>query len=429
MTTIIQQFFGRLCHGEGRLPGVRIAMMAMLAVAVLCMAPDAYAGGGGGGGGGGNANANCTDEFPQAQNSEGILTQIVDYIKEIIMQATQDLFQGIVGHPSFINALNAAFAIFVTLYGVMFMFGIVPLSLGQASVRLFKFGVILSVVNVGSGFGFFSNTAIRFFNDGTDELISALISIATGDSSGTSYSASGSPQPFRQLDGIVQEILSSKMMVSIIGSFLNGPSGLMMGGLLTIGIIAFVQTIIKALKIYCLSLIAKALLFGLAPIFFGFMLFERTKNMFMGWVNQVVNFSLQPLLMFAFISFFIILLQSSAENILGVAWCWTAMDVKVGSPISTHWWRPKEFGTTDWTPLGPANCLKGGGSNCPDFPISVVDTLAFLILAHLAYRFSDVVQSIATEIASSTLILDRIKGGMGDYFRGDKGGTTKRPGN
>lgn len=376
---------------------------------------------GGGGGGGGNANANCTDEFPEAQNSEGILTQIVDYIKEIIMQATQELFQGVVSHPSFINALNAAFALFVTVFGVLFLFGIVPLSLGQASVRMFKMGVILSVVNVGAGWGFFSDTVVRFFNDGTDELISALIGIATGQQAPVSYSQAGSPQPFTQLEGVVQKVLSSKMMVGVIGSALTGPSGMMMGGLMTIGIIMFVQCIIKALKIYCLSLIAKALLFGLAPIFFGFMLFERTKNMFMGWVNQVVNFSLQPLLMFAFISFFIVLLESAADNILGVAWCWTPTDVKVGSPVPTNWWRAKDYGMTDWTALGASNALKSQGTS-EDFPVSVIDVLTFLILAHLAYRFSDVVQSIATEIASSTLILDKIKGGMGDYFRGDKGG-------
>ncbi len=372
-------------------------------------------------GGGSNSNATCTDEFPKSQKSEGILTQIIDYIKQVVEQATQELFDGIITHQSFIQALNAAFALFVTVFGVLFMFGIVPLSLGQAAIRLFKFGVILTIVSPG-GFAFFQDTVIKFFNDGTDELIAGLISIAMGTGGGAvSVSASGSPQPFVELEGVVEKILSSKMMVSLIGSFLTGPSGLMMGGLLGLGLIAFVHSIIKALRIYCMSLIAKALLFGLAPIFISFLLFERTKNMFMGWVNQVVNFSLQPLFMFAFLAFFIVLIESAADNILGVEWCWTNFDHMEGTPNSTAMWRPKVDGKkteTDWGWQGAISCLQGGGSGCEDFPISVVDLLAFLILAHLAYRFADVVQSIATEIASSTLILDRIRSGLGDTLRG-----------
>jgi hypothetical protein len=55
--------------------------------------------------------------------------------------------------------------------------------------------------------------------------------------------------------------------------------------------------------------------------------------------------------------------------------------------------------------------------DCKDFPVSIIDILTFLILAHLAYRFSNVVTLIATEIASSTLNLKDLRSGLREYFQ------------
>lgn len=366
---------------------------------------------------GGGENATCTDEFQDSDKSEGLLTQIIEYIKQVVEQAAAELYSGIIYHPSFVMALNAAFTLFITLYGAMFIFGIVPLTLGQGAIRLFKMGIILALVN--EGWPFFRDYAVKFFNDGTDELIDAILGIATGDHS-SSVGPDGSPQPFKKLEPVVQKILSSKMMVNMVGSFFTGPMGPAMGGLIGFSIYAFVMSIVKALRIYCLSLVAKALLFGMAPIFMSFMMFERTKHMFSGWYNQLVNYSLQPILMFAFISFFVVLMESAAANILKTSWCWTEFDHMEGQQAAGMQWRPKNSGASDMTWKGMVECLEKGGG-CDDFPVSIIDILTFFILAHLAYRFSDVVLMIATEIASSTLLLDKVRGGMGDYFNSMKG--------
>lgn len=368
--------------------------------------------------GGGGASNTCTKDFPKDDSgSDGIVTQVIDYIKEVIESATRELYNGIITNSSFVAAINAAFVLFVTLFGVMFMFGIVPLTLGQAMTRMFKMGIILAMIN--AGFGFFNQYAVQFFNDGTDELIDAVIGIATGEPGGVAVGASGHPQPFKKMEGMVMKVLSPEMMVTTLSSFTTGPVGPAMGGMLGLGIMAFIQMIIKALRVYCFSLIVKALLFGMAPIFISFFLFERTKHIFTGWLNQLVNFSLQPLLMFTFLSFYIVLIQSSAENILGVDVCWTDFQHMEGTPTSMAMWRfvdqDGNVSTSEHTWNGLVSCLQSGGG-CKDFPISILDVLTFFILAHLAYRFSDVVVMIATEISSSTLFLDRLRGGLDNYF-------------
>jgi len=362
--------------------------------------------------------ATCTKDMGGNNKNDGILTQVIDYVKEVVDQATQELYDGIITHNSFRAAVNAAFELFVTLFGVMFIFGIVPLTLGQSITRLFKMAIILAMIN--EGFPFFHEYAIRFFNDGTDELIDAVISIATGDHTPMAVNGNGNPQPFKKIEGIVGKALSPQMMIATITSLTTGPSGPAMGGLLGMGIMAFIQMIVKALKVYCLSLVAKALLFGMAPIFVCFIMFERTKHMFTGWLNQLVNFSLQPLFLFTFLSFYIILMDSAAKNILNANICWTEFEHMSGTSSTAAMWRFQSNNgnstPTDWTWKGAVDCIKKGGG-CPDFPISIIDLLTFLILAHLAYRFSDVVTMIATEISSSTLMLDKVQGSLGKYFQ------------
>lgn len=364
----------------------------------------------------------CTSDFESdGGDEEGLITQIVDYLKEIIEDTTQALFEGIIGHGAFQGAVAAAFTLFVTLFGAAFLFGIVPFTFSQAFIRLMKIAVISAVIGPGA-WQFFSETAVDFFNDGTDEIIDAVIGIATGDTSGPSVSDEGTPQPFTKLENVVGDALSPEMMVSTITMLTTGPMGLGIGGMLGIGLIAFIQMLIKALRVYCISLVAKALLLGMAPIFIAFMMFEKTKQIFTGWINQLVNYSLQPIMLFAFLAFFVVLIESAIENILSVDICWTSMEHMTGHHTETTFWRfvDEEGNPTgsDFSWEGLVKCIQAGTMSCQDWPVSIIDILAFLILSHLGYRFSDVVVNIATEIASSTLFLDKLRSGLGELIKG-----------
>lgn len=367
------------------------------------------------------ADDTCTSDLRERREAEpeegdGLVTQIIDYIKDIVDETSRQLFVGIASDSGFQKAVNASFALMIAFFGAAFMFGVVPLTFGQALTRLLKMAFIMALIG-GGGWTFFSQYVVTFFNDGTDELISHVIGIATGDPS-PSIGADGSPQPFRKLEEAAGKALSPEMMISAITAFTTGPMGPAMGGMLGIGLLSFVQMLIRAVRVYVISLVAKALLFGLAPIFITFILFERTKSMFTGWVNQLVNYSLQPLLLFTFLSFFVVLMESALDNILGTDICWTTTNHAEGVTTENMFWRfTDENGDPTGSPFtweGLASCIEagGGGKPCEDFPISVLDILTFLILGHLAYRFSDIVVHIATEISSSMLALDKLRSGF-----------------
>ena len=375
--------------------------------------------------------SDIVDKNDLREMQAGIITQSIDYIKSVVHGAMEDMYRGIIRDSGFQDALSAAFTLSIIVFGVSFMFGIVPFTLGQALVRILKISVIYAAT-AGGGFAFFNEYAIRFFSDGVDDIIGDIITIATGNTiSGMAmWQTSATPQPFRELEAIAISILSPQMMSTLIASFTTGVMGPAMGTLLGAGIIAFLLMVVEAMKVYCISMIARAFLLGLAPIFLVFLLFQKTQHIFDGWLNQLVNYSLQPILLFAFISFYMVLLNSSSQNILSVDTCWVAYDNASGSGQDVMQWRFVDPRTgkptpTDFSWEGAINCLIDGGNECPDFPISIIDLLIFLILTHLAWRFSDVVTLIATEIASSTLNLKDLRSGLNEYFsRAQRGGAT-----
>jgi hypothetical protein len=109
----------------------------------------------------------------------GLLTNITTYIKNVVGNATKQLYTAFTGSSAYKNAVSAAITLMIVIFGVAFLIGVVQVSFGQVLIRLIKVGVILTLISPG-GWQFFSDYAVKFFNDGTDELIGVVMEIGTG---------------------------------------------------------------------------------------------------------------------------------------------------------------------------------------------------------------------------------------------------------
>lgn len=337
----------------------------------------------------------------------GILTSINGFIHDTVSGASSTLFNAFIGNANYQNAVMAAATLAVTILGVAFAIGVMQASFGQILKRLFVLGIIFTVIS-SSGWAFFNDYVVHFFADGTDQLIGGVMSIGTG----IPYSAGDSP--FLPIDAIANYMVSPDMIIAIVGSATTGGSyGGFMGFLFGWCFLGFLRMLIEALRVYAVSYILRALLFGVAPVFIVFLLFEKTKPMFVSWVNALVNFSLKPVLYFTFLSFFLVLISSATQNMLGGAeLCWTQYQHVQGAQNLSAGWRfskkqvdasgnvtyVKDVGPESWN--GNFSCLVSG-EKCPEFPVNILDLLSFVILISLAMKFGTVVDNIANEISNS----------------------------
>ena len=371
------------------------------------------------------ADQNCTDfagawaSVDRDDGQVGLLSEIYIFIKDVVGTATQKLFSAFTENAAYQNAVYWTMVLMVVFFGIAFTIGIVQVSFQQVLVRLVKIGVIVAVISPG-GWYFFSDYVVKFFMDGTDDLVKGVIQIGVGGSNPLPANAT----PFYQFDQLAKVLIQPDTIVAIMGStFAGGPYGMAMGGLMMIAVWGFVSLLVKALKVYATTFVARSLLLGVAPIFIVFMLFDRTKQMFMSWLQALLAMSLQPILLFTFLSFFMVLIQSAGRDMMSADLCWTEFTSVQGTASKAQFWRFKdkqtgELITSQLTWEGSIQCLIEGkgkdGKPCSEFPINIIDILSFLILVYIAQRFSDVIDRIANELSNTFISLDA--GGKIDQF-------------
>jgi type IV secretory pathway VirB6-like protein len=354
-----------------------------------------------------------------ASDQPGLLSEIYLFIKDIVDDTTERLYQTFIDNENYQLAVFAAMTLMVVIFGIAFTIGVAQPSFGQALIRLFRIAIVAAMISP-AGWAFFSDPengagVVAFFNDGTDDLIKGVTEISTG------VQAPEGSTPFYQFDKLAEFLIHPETIVAIMGAtFAGGPYGLAMGGLMMFAVAGFVKLLIHALRIYAVSYVARSLLLGVAPIFIVFLLFDKTRQLFMSWINALVSLSLQPILFFTFLSFFLVLIESASKDILGTEFCWTDYTVGgQGSDAHPSFWRPVDKDTNtpitgqfDWK--GWWECTVNGNNDCPEFPLNIIDVLTFLLLIYLANRFANVIDRIANELSNAFISLDA--GGRLDQF-------------
>lgn len=341
-----------------------------------------------------------------------IITAIVDNISCILYgsasnaacassnSVSQGLFSQLTAEETFITIIRASLTLFVIIFGIAFMMGIVQFTYMEFLTRAIKFGIIL-VLLTPTAWGYFYNTVGMFFHNGTNWLIGITAQFALGSIVGIDPS-----KPFLLIDYSIATAFSSKMFVTLVAMFYTPPYGFIFGILVLMALGSFVAAIFQAVWIYLMALVIRAFLFGLAPIFIPFILFSKTRHLFDGWLNQLVNSMLQPVLLFTFFAFFSVMVQAAMNNIMRVPVCylpgsgiWSGLPNDEVLPRFKLWmnggWQDYARG---WGPTGPIEFPNSGIV----FPIDIMDVLIFLILTQLAWRFNGISIHIAKELSASS---------------------------
>lgn len=363
----------------------------------------------------------CTTDpqfvIPDPPAGQGILSAIATNVKLILESISQDMFLAIVNDGGFRQIVNILITLYIAIYGILFTFGMVQITVYDFIMRMVKIGVVAMLITA-SAWSFFNNNVVQFFNDGTDDIINEVTAIAISGISDQFDPGDPSATPFATLDLAISKAVSAKMAVTLLAMIFTGPYGLLFGILLLVSLMSFIRSLFMAIWVYLMGLVLRTLLFGIAPIFICCLLFNRTRHLFDGWLNQVVNSCLQPIFLFIFFAFFVALIGASIDQILTVPVCWTeAQESLRGTPFHTHYWRFTIDQGSGYEPYGGLWSWTGTDNpGSPIFPIDIMVILILLMLAELAGRFNRVVLMIASDIAGASTNLASMQGALSDWF-------------
>jgi type IV secretory pathway VirB6-like protein len=343
---------------------------------------------------------------------QGIITNIVSMMQSTLNSTTQSMYNSIIGNTGYLDAVRGACLLYIAITGLMFTAGAVQITISDLMVRTTKVAIVAIIISPTS-WTFFNSYVVEFFNKGTDEIIEKVSSMVV---EGTELGG----MPFAPLDYAISKALSAKMWVTILATYLTGPNGMLIGFLIMSGLGSFLRSVINAMWVYLMALIVKTLMFGIAPLFIPFILFQRTRHLFDGWLNQVVNACLQPILIFAFFAFFVMLVSACIDTLLYNPVCWTGWHESLrGSPFVQHWWRFTVYDSDTGTMMpygGIWNFTGAESAGSVEFPIDVLMVLMFMVFAELMMRFNAVVIEIAKDISGAATNLSGMSSGLESWF-------------
>ncbi len=368
----------------------------------------------------------CTsDPFYTELDKDGsdLLNAVMQTMSGVLDSSSEGLYKHFINDSGYQLAVAGIITLYVTIYGIMIMFQMVPITGGEFVLRLVKIGVLLTIVSPG-GWAFFSFYVRDFFTVGMNEFIVMFNNISLGRNDPLPTSSS-TVAATAVLTGPIQLLLSSRLYITLLAMIFTGPYGLVYTLLLLWAIVTLAYVLVGALATYIKALVGLYFLFAIAPIFFLFLLFKTTKHMFDGWISQVVNFTLQPIFIFAFLGFFMELIMAPMSNIVKIPVCYTKIKFQDMGDIDYHLWRfevplpiidpnipqrllsPTDYILYDgaWGFCGPTRfCGSIGCGTCTYgvFPVDIMDILMLIFMTQLAYNYTKFVGQLATEVAGAS---------------------------
>ncbi len=107
--------------------------------------------------------------------------------------------------------------------------------------------------------------------------------------------------------GFGPEVSVPNLVLMILGGFFTGGLGIVFFVAAFVFAFFLITLTLRALHIFLMSMTSVIILMYVSPITISLSLFERTKGIFNGWWKQMLGFTLQPMILFAYLGILITL--------------------------------------------------------------------------------------------------------------------------
>jgi type IV secretory pathway VirB6-like protein len=260
------------------------------------------------------------------------------------------------------DVLKIALAMMFSFYALYTLMGFSDLTHTELINRIAKIGFIYLFVGA-TGWKYYERFFVSFFRDGIDYVMFAVTSAfdQTGEvaSAFQAQDFSNKSLLFASFDKNISLIFSSEVSYKIFGLLFVSFFGWFYVMLIYSALTTYVFTGLNIVLSYIISQLFTSILLGFGPIFFVTLIFNKTKEMFTKWINTIVSFAGEQVLLLTSLSLFNTLMYMAIKSVLSFKVCWRPLLVFnlpiIGSISILKYWKA----TASVTPSGVANSIPG----------------------------------------------------------------------
>lgn len=309
------------------------------------------------------------------------------------------VYKAIISDARYKAILKISLVLMFTFYGVGYLLGVSELNHAEIFGRIIKIGFIYLMVGE-TGWDWFKMFFVKFFKDGTDYLSFMMASsfddspeIKSAIDSGDFYNKS---VLFSSVDNVFSLFFSSAVINKVSALFFASIFGWLYFLIIWWGFLHYVYAVANAVLLYLTAQVFISIMFVLGPIFFIFLIFNQTKDMFDNWLKQLIGFSLQQIFLLTTLAFFNMLMYEVIKMSLGFKICWDeiwVMNLYITRVSLLSFWT-----VASMPPRTNANSQVGNIGNPEGIP-SIFTILFIWVIASLMEQFIAFMTDLASEIA------------------------------
>lgn len=111
--------------------------------------------------------------------------------------------------------------------------------------------------------------------------------------------------------GFGPEVSAANIAKAVLAGFFIGPIGIYLSLCLMIFGFFILALTIRCLHIFLSAALGIIILVFVSPLIIPTVMFEKTSNIFKGWLKQLISFTLQPMILFAYVALFITVMDQT----------------------------------------------------------------------------------------------------------------------
>ncbi|MEQ9115840.1 MAG: type IV secretion system protein [Rickettsiales bacterium] len=282
----------------------------------------------------------------------GIITNIVSTVQTSLCWARSEIFQNLVNGSQFQSYVKALLILYIVVYGISFLMGLVQITQKDLMMRVFKIAVILQLISPGA-WDFFNDNFFEFFGQGMSEITGMIFGVNDSQTTGSAIMPTGlegSDCPckwmdmsgFEAIDNALDQLFSKPTMAKLGAVTFKSAAGVFLWVTLFAVLVIFLFVLIKSICFYLLSYLGLSLLIVLAPVFLPFMLFDFTRPLFANWLKYLISYFIQPIIILAFVFFLFQLIMNQIYYLIGYNVCYynsTNVSTKYAT-VAVGQWKP-----------------------------------------------------------------------------------------
>lgn len=267
---------------------------------------------------GGSANGQLFNQQGCSGSPEDgkVFSYFICQFEEILNEILSEVYCAVVGDAGF--AVKAALTLLVAITGVAFLMGLTPFTAKELMMLAAKFSLVLAFAleaeyMIGVGYNLFISMtkegivivldhlfASRNFTSGDqvydlfDQTLQDFISaVSQGETQENTNRCEGA------VFGMLAALAVAVPPLAIVGMYF---------------VVKLLWMVLRAVFGYCQGLLGLTFLVVLAPIYVSFSLFKPTRTLFDKWVQYLISFSFQMVVVFAFLGMVFYILDQVSEE-------------------------------------------------------------------------------------------------------------------